>query len=89
MIYPLKTGPCRPCRKQASLVAGPGSKTALDLTVAAITGHQLFYFVASISGARRMLPGSAQARAAPPGRRAGGRRPRGRVSLAGSRGNAL
>ena len=33
---------CRPCRKQASLVAGPGSKTALDLTVAAITGHQLF-----------------------------------------------
>ena len=35
---PLNGTVCRPCRKQASLVAGPGSKTALDLTVAAITG---------------------------------------------------
>jgi len=39
---PLNGTVCRPCRKQASLVAGPGSKTALDLTAAAITGHQLF-----------------------------------------------
>jgi hypothetical protein len=33
---------CRPCRTQARLVAGPGSKAKLDLTVAAVTGHQLF-----------------------------------------------
>jgi len=39
---PLNGTVCRPCRKQASLVAGPGSKAALDLTVAAVTGHQLF-----------------------------------------------
>jgi len=39
---PLKGTVCRPCRKQARLVAGPGCKTALDLTVAAVTGHQLF-----------------------------------------------
>ena len=39
---PLNGTVCRPCRKQASLVAGPGSKAALDLTAAAVTGHQLF-----------------------------------------------
>lgn len=38
---PLDAGVCRPCRKQASLIAGPDSKTALDLPVAAVTGHQL------------------------------------------------
>ena len=42
---PVDTGVCRPCRKQASLIAGPGNKTALDLSVAAVTGHQLrFHF---------------------------------------------
>lgn len=39
---PLDQTVCRPCRKQASLLAGPASKVALDLTVAAVTGHQLF-----------------------------------------------
>ena len=38
-------GVCRPCRKQASLIAGLAYKTALDLSVAAVTGHQLrFHF---------------------------------------------
>ena len=42
---PVDTGVCRPCRKQASLIAGPANKTALDLSVAAVTGHQLrFHF---------------------------------------------
>jgi hypothetical protein len=42
---PADAGVCRPCRKQASLIAGPASKTALDLSVAAVTGHQLrFHF---------------------------------------------
>ena len=38
---PVDAGVCRPCRKQASLIAGPGYKTALDLSVAGVTGHQL------------------------------------------------
>ncbi len=42
---PLDAGVCRPCRKQASLIAGPGYKTALDLSVAGVSGHQLrFHF---------------------------------------------
>jgi hypothetical protein len=42
---PVDAGVCRPCRKQASLIADPGYKTALDLSVAAATGHQLrFHF---------------------------------------------
>jgi hypothetical protein len=40
---PLDAGVCRPCRKQASLIAGPSNKTALDLPVAAVTGHQLWF----------------------------------------------
>jgi hypothetical protein len=36
-------GVCRPCRKQASLVAGPANKTALDLSVAGVTGQQLWF----------------------------------------------
>jgi hypothetical protein len=36
---------CRPCRKQATLIAGPANKTTVDLSVAAVTGHQLrFHF---------------------------------------------
>jgi hypothetical protein len=59
---PLDGTVCRPCRKQASLVAGPGSKTALDLTAAAITGHQLF-----LAGTFRRpnRPGPRPARTAP------------------------
>lgn len=34
---------CRLCRKQASLVAGPENKGAVDLSVAATTGQQLFF----------------------------------------------
>ncbi len=42
---PVDAGVCRPCRKQASLIADPGYKTALDLSAAAVTGHQLrFHF---------------------------------------------
>lgn len=40
---PLDAGVCRPCRKQASLVAGPGNKTALDLSAASVTGHQICF----------------------------------------------
>jgi hypothetical protein len=39
---PVDTGVCRPCRKQASLVAGPGNKSALNLSAGA-TGHQLWF----------------------------------------------
>ena len=42
---PVDAGVCRPCRKQATLIAGPANKTAVDLSVAAVTGHQLrFHF---------------------------------------------
>ena len=40
---PVDAGVCRPCRKQASLIAGPAYRTALDLSVAAVTGHQLWF----------------------------------------------
>ena len=40
-VLPADAGMCRPCRQQASLIAGPANKTALDLSVAAVTGHQL------------------------------------------------
>jgi hypothetical protein len=43
-------GVCRLCRRQASLIAGPNYKTALDLSVAATTGQQLF-----LAGLRREL----------------------------------
>jgi hypothetical protein len=42
---PVDAGVCRPCRKQATLIAGPANKTTVNLSVAAITGHQLrFHF---------------------------------------------
>ena len=31
-VLPVDKGACRPCRKQASLIAGSGYKTALDLS---------------------------------------------------------
>jgi hypothetical protein len=40
---PVDAGVCRPCRKQASLVAGPGNKSVLNLSVAGVTGHQLWF----------------------------------------------
>ena len=42
---PVDASVCRPCRKQATLIAGPANKTTVDLSVAAVTGHQLrFHF---------------------------------------------
>src|ERR1700733_6605327 len=42
---PLDAGVCRPCRKQATLIAGPANKTTVDLSVAAVTGHQLRFLI--------------------------------------------
>ena len=39
---PVREGVCRLCRKQAALIAGPDNKFAVDYSVAAITGQQLF-----------------------------------------------
>jgi hypothetical protein len=50
---PLDAGVCRPCRKQASLIAGPASKMALDLSVAAVTGHQLRFHFGQLTRAGR------------------------------------
>ena len=48
---PLDAGICRLCRKQASLIAGPANKTALDLSVAAATGHQLWFHLGKLTHA--------------------------------------
>ena len=50
---PVDAGACRPCRKQASLIAGPANKTALDLSVAAVTGHQLWFHFGRLARAER------------------------------------
>ncbi|HKT05625.1 MAG TPA: hypothetical protein VJT31_39435 [Rugosimonospora sp.] len=42
-VVPVKAGVCRLCHKQATLIAGPHNKTRVDLSVAARTGHQLFF----------------------------------------------
>lgn len=42
-VVPVSIEVCRLCRKQASLVAGPDNKITLDLSVAAVTGQQLFF----------------------------------------------
>ena len=52
---PVDAGVCRPCRKQASLIAGPASKTALDLWVAAVTGHQLWFLLGRLARADSVL----------------------------------
>jgi len=64
---PADAGVCRPCRKQASLIAGPASKTALDLSVAAVTGHQLRFHFGRLATADSG-PASAPPGAAPPPR---------------------
>lgn len=38
---PIEDGVCRLCRKQATLIAG--GRTAPDLSIAVVTGHQLFF----------------------------------------------
>jgi hypothetical protein len=40
---PVREGVCRLCRKQATLIAGPDNKFAVDYSVAAVTGQQLFF----------------------------------------------
>ena len=50
---PADAGVCRACRRQASLIAGPASKTALDLSVAAVTGHQLWFHLGRLTRAGR------------------------------------
>lgn len=40
---PVREGVCRLCRKQAALIAGPDNKFAVDYSVAAVTGQQLFF----------------------------------------------
>jgi hypothetical protein len=57
---------CRPCRKQASLIAGPGYKTALELSVAGVTGHQLWFHFGRLARAGHR-PADALPAAAPPG----------------------
>lgn len=52
---PVGQGVCRLCRKQAALVAGPGNKTALDLSAAGRTGQQLF--LAQMQRSLRHRPG--------------------------------
>jgi len=64
---PLDAGVCRPCRKQASLVAGPGNKTALDLSAAAVTGHQLWFRFGALARAG-VTPADALPQAVPPAR---------------------
>jgi hypothetical protein len=62
---PVDGGVCRPCRKQASLIAGPGYKTALELSVADVTGHQLWFHFGRLARAGRrpadVLPAAAPA----------------------------
>ena len=52
---PVDAGVCRPCRKQASLTAGPAHKAALDLSVAAVTGHQLWFHLGRLARADSVL----------------------------------
>lgn len=50
---PVDAGVCRPCRKQASLIAGPANKTTLDLSTAGVTGHQLRFYFGTLARAER------------------------------------
>jgi hypothetical protein len=62
---PTDAGICRPCRKQASMIAGSDNKAALDLSVAAVTGHQLRLHFGPLAAAKREPP-SGPPEAAPP-----------------------
>ena len=62
---PVDAGVCRPCRKQASLTAGPGYKIALDLSAAAVTGHQLWFHLGRLARADS-VPVTARPAALPP-----------------------
>lgn len=62
---PVDAGVCRPCCKQASMIAGPGYKIALDLSVAAVTGHQLWFHLGRLARADG-VPVTAPPAALPP-----------------------
>jgi hypothetical protein len=62
---PADAGVCRPCCKQASMIAGPGYKIALDLSVAAVTGHQLWFHLGRLARADG-VPVTAPPAALPP-----------------------
>jgi len=64
---PVDAGVCRPCRKQASLIAGPANKSALNLSVAGVTGHQLWFHFGRLARAGNR-PVDALPAAAPPPR---------------------
>jgi len=51
---PADAGVCRPCRKQATLIAGPANKVTVDLSVAAATGHQLRFHFGRLERPRQM-----------------------------------
>ncbi len=58
---------CRPCRKQASLIAGPANKTMLDLSAAGVTGHQvILHFGQLASPGRRTAEEDAAPTVVPP-----------------------
>jgi len=62
---PVDAGVCRPCRKQATLIAGPANKTAVDLSVAAVTGHQLRFLIGHPGRVRQGHAGAPGKTAAP------------------------
>jgi hypothetical protein len=68
---PVDAGVCRPCHKQATLIAGPANKTTVDLSVAAVTGHQLRFLIGHPGRSR---PGNADT----PGKTAASRAARAR-----------
>jgi len=56
---------CRLCRKQAALIAGPDNKFAVDYSVAAITGQQLFFADLPVSERTRRAKSAARPPAPP------------------------
>lgn len=65
-ILPVEAGACRPCRRQATLIAGPANKTTVDLSVAAVTGHQLRFLIAHPGRLRHVRPDTPREETAPP-----------------------
>jgi hypothetical protein len=63
---PVDAGVCRPCRKQATLIAGPDNKTTVDLSVAAVTGHQLRFLISRPGRPRRVRADAPGKETAPP-----------------------
>jgi len=70
---PVDAGVCRPCRKQATLTAGPANKATVDLSVAAVTGHQLRFLIRSPGRLRPVRAGPASGEEPAPQRAIRGR----------------